>query len=57
MISSAYSAELESAVAEASPYFSAVTLILVGDAQADLGLTPTVRLSVGCDVAEALTAL
>ena len=57
VITSAYGSELEAAVAEASPYFSAVTLILVGDAPADLGPLPAVRLSVGCDVAEALAAL
>ncbi len=57
VVTSAYRGELEAAVAEASPYFSAVTLVLVGDDHADAGLAPTVRLSVGCDVAAELVAL
>jgi hypothetical protein len=57
VITSAYSGALEASVAEAAPYFSAVTLVLVGDDHPDAGLTPTVRLPVGCDVASELAAL
>ena len=57
VITSAYSEALEAGVAEAAPYFSAVTLVLVGDDHTDAGLTPTVRLPVGCDVAAELAAL
>ena len=57
VITSACSGELAALVAEAAPYFSAVTLVLVGDGHADAGLTPAVRLPVGCDVAGELAAL
>ena len=57
VITSACSEALEASIAEAAPFFSAVTLVLVGDGHADTGLTPTVRLPVGCDVAAELVAL
>ena len=57
VITSACSEALEASVAEASPYFSGVTLVLVGDDRAGDGLTPTVRLPVGCNVAAELAAL
>ena len=57
VITSACSEALEANIAEAAPFFSAVTLVLVGDGHADTGLTPTVRLPVGCDVAAELVAL
>ena len=57
VITSACSEALEASIAEAVPFFSAVTLVLVGDGHADTGLTPTVRLPVGCDVAAELVAL
>ena len=57
VITSAWSEALAASVAEAAPYFSAVTLVLVGDDRAGDGLTPTVRLPVGCDVAAELAAL
>ncbi len=57
VVTSACSEALGAAVAEAAPYFSAVTLVLVGDGHADTGLTPAIRLPVGCDVAAELVAL
>ena len=57
VITSACSEALEASIAEAAPFFSAVTLVLVGDGHADTGLTPTLRLPVGCDVAAELVAL
>ena len=57
VITSACSEALEASIAEAAHFFSAVTLVLVGDGHADTGLTPTVRLPVGCDVAAELVAL
>ena len=57
VITSACSEALEASIAEAAPFFSAVTLVLVGDGHADTGMTPTVRLPVGCDVAAELVAL
>ena len=41
VITSACSEALEASIAEAAPFFSAVTLVLVGDGHADTGLTPT----------------
>ena len=49
--------ELEAGLDEAGAWFSAVTLVLVGDAPFDAGRTPVLRLPVGCDVAEVLVAL
>ena len=57
VITSACSEALEASIAEAASFFSAVTLVLVGDGHADTGLTPTLRLPVGCDVAAELVAL
>ena len=44
-------------IAEAEPYFSAVTLVLVGEGHGDQLDLPVLRLAVGCDAAEALAAL
>ena len=57
VITSACSEALEASIAEAAPFFSAVTLVPVRDGHADTGLTPTLRLPVGCDVAAELVAL
>ncbi len=57
LITSGCSEALEARLAEAAPYFGAVTLVLVGEGHADTGLTPTVRLPAGCDVAAELTSL
>ena len=57
VVTAGCSEALEASVAEATAYFSAVTLVLVGDDHADNGLTPKVRLPVGCDVAAELVAL
>ena len=56
MITDAWSADLEERIAAVEPYFSAVTLVLVGEDRADTGLLPTLRLPVGCDVAAELIA-
>ena len=44
-------------IAEAEPYFSAVTLVLVGEGHGEKLDLPVLRLAVGCDAAEALAAL
>jgi uncharacterized protein (DUF58 family) len=44
-------------IAEAEPYFSAVTLVLVGEGHGEKTDLPSLRLEVGCDVASALAAL
>jgi len=57
LVTSAYTRELEDLIARVSPYFSAVTPVLVGDA-AEAELPPSaLRLKVGCDVAAELIAL
>ena len=55
LVTDTWSRELEQRIAEAEPYFSAVTLVLVGE-EADTGLIPAIRLPVGCDVAAELAA-
>ena len=44
-------------IAEAEPFFSAVTLVLVGEGHGEKLDLPVLRLEVGCDVADALAAL
>ena len=56
VITTRYDEALEARVAAAAPAFSAVTLVLVGDGHRDPGLTPAVRLPIGCDVAAELAA-
>ncbi len=56
VVTDAWSAGLEERIAAVEPYFSAVTLVLVGEDRADTGLLPTLRLPVGCDVAAELLA-
>ncbi len=50
------SPELEARIAKASPYFSAVTLVLVGEEGEDTGTLPCISLPTGCDVAAELAA-
>ncbi len=57
LITAAYSEELAAKVAAASSYFSAVTLVLVGEGHQDTGLLPAVYLPVGCDVAAELVEI
>ena len=57
VITGGYSDALAARVAAASSYFSAVTLVLVGEGHADAGLMPAVYLPVGCDVAAELVEL
>ena len=57
LITDAWDEALEAAVAAAGSWFSAVTLVLVGDDHRDPGLLPAVRLPIGCDVAAELAAL
>ena len=57
VITASPSQALGDSVAEAAAWFSAVTLVIVGDEPFDAGLTPTLRLAVGCDVAQVLAAL
>ena len=57
LITAAYSEELAAQVAAASSYFSAVTLVLVGEGHQETGLLPAVYLPVGCDVAAELVEL
>ncbi len=57
LVTDAFDETMESAVLAAEPFFSAVTLVLVGNEHHDPGLLPAVRLPVGCDVAAELTAL
>ena len=49
--------KLADRIAEAEAYFSAVTLVLVGDGHRDPGQLPAIRLTVGCNVADELLAL
>ncbi len=48
---------LEEHLAEAAPWFSAVTLVLVGESAGESLNLPVIRLEPGCDVAEVLAAL
>ena len=57
LVTATFTPELEAALAEAESYYSAVTLVLVGDEGRDTGLIPTIRLPLGCDVAAELVAL
>lgn len=57
LITGSFSDEMAAKVAAAAPFFSAVTLVLVGDGHTDSGLLPTLYLPVGCDVAAALGTL
>ena len=57
VVTDACTPALEQRIAEAEPWFSAVTLVLVGEGQTTGELTSVVRLPVGCDVAAELTAL
>ncbi len=57
VITSSLTEELEAAVAEAESWFNAVTLVLVGEGRGAAGLIPTIRLPVGCNVADELVAL
>ena len=57
LVTDSFTPELEASLAEAEPYFSAVTLVLVGEEGRDTGLVPTIRLPLGCDVAAELAAL
>ena len=57
LITSSLTEELEARIAEAEPFFNAVTLVLVGEGRRPAGLLPTISLPVGCDVAAELIAL
>lgn len=57
VVTGALTEALRAEIARAEPYFSTVTLILVGDGHEDAGLLPAIRLPVGCDVAAELVAL
>ena len=57
LVTDSFTPELEASLAEAEPYFSAMSLVLVGDEGRDTGLIPTIRLPVGCDVSAELAAL
>ena len=57
LITDRYDGELAAAVAGAEAYFASITLVLVGEDHGDTGLTPVLRLPVGCDVAAEMAAL
>ncbi len=57
VITDGFSDKLADRIAEAEAYFSAVTLVLVGDGHRDPGQLPAIRLPVGCNVADELLAL
>ena len=57
LVTSAYTRELEDLIARVSPYFSAVTPVLVGDGPGEDPPPDAIRLPVGCDVAAELIAL
>ncbi len=57
VITDACSDALAERIAEAEPFFSAVTLVLVGEGGGEKLQLPVLRLPVGCDAAEALAAL
>ena len=48
---------MEELIARVSPYFSAVTPVLVGDGPGEDPPPDAIRLPVGCDVAAGLIAL
>ncbi len=57
VITDGYSRAMGEGIAEASPWYSTVTLVLVGDEHEDCGAIPAIRLPVGCDVSDRLIAL
>ena len=57
VVTGACTEETEARIAMASPYFSAVTLVLVGEEGQLPASLPALRLPVGCSVAEVLASL